>query len=271
MAKDLDSGVLLIWQGQGHTSYPEDPVRHLGGGHLPDQPDAADGRADLPCVTRGAPRPERSVDGQQQGRRRPRRSTGTRCASPTRRSRTSPTRASGRSTSSSTSSPSARASCSPCGTGRRRSSAGPAGCSRAPASPRGWTTPATRSTRSGCRRTPPSGCRPRTSPSPAGGRRTRSRPTRWRSSPGAPNLGTLTFHPWPVSQGRRRVARPDPHRPRPAAGHRLLRRGVGGPARAGAAGRVRHAGVAEDLRRPRRAHLRADPAALDLPARCAGR
>ena len=46
------------------------------------------------------------------------------------------------------------------------------------------------------------------------------------------NLGTLTFHPWPVSQGRRRVARPDPHRPRPAAGHRLLRRGLGGPARA---------------------------------------
>ena len=65
------------------------------------------------------------------------------------------------------------------------------------------------------------------------------------------NLGTLTFHPWPVSQGRRRVARPDPHRPRPAAGHRLLRRGLGGPARARAAGRVRHAGLAEDLRRPR--------------------
>jgi hypothetical protein len=23
MAKDLDSGVLLVWQGQGHTSYPK--------------------------------------------------------------------------------------------------------------------------------------------------------------------------------------------------------------------------------------------------------
>ena len=78
------------------------------------------------------------------------------------------------------------------------------------------------------------------------------------------NLGTLTFHPWPVDKADVESPEPDPHRPRPAAGHRLLRRRVGGPARAGAAARVRHGGLAEDLRRPRRAHLRADPAAVDL-------
>ena len=71
-------------------------------------------------------------------------------------------------------------------------------------------------------------------------------------------------------QGRRRVAEPDPHRPRPAAGHRLLRRRVGGPARPRAAARVRHGGLAEDLRRPRRAHLRADPAAVDVHRRAPG-
>ncbi|WP_324273317.1 hypothetical protein [Blastococcus brunescens] len=61
----------------------------------------------------------------------------------------------------------------------------PGACSRAPGSRRAWTTPATRSTRSGCPRTPRRGCRRRTSPSPAAGRRTRSRPTRWPSSRGA--------------------------------------------------------------------------------------
>ena len=41
------------------------------------------------------------------------------------------------------------------------------------------------------------------------------------------NLGTLTFHPWPVRRAERRSARPAPDRPGPAAGHRLLRRGPG--------------------------------------------
>ena len=51
MAKDLDNGVLLIWQGQGHTAYPKTDVHHRRGGQLPDQPDPAGGRPDLSCVT----------------------------------------------------------------------------------------------------------------------------------------------------------------------------------------------------------------------------
>ena len=84
------------------------------------------------------------------------------------------------------------------------------------------------------------------------------------------NLGTLTFHPWPVDKAD--VESPNQIRidldPQP--GTDFSDAAWVAAARARAARGVRHAGLAEDLRRPRRAHLRAHPAALDLhrgPAR----
>ena len=86
------------------------------------------------------------------------------------------------------------------------------------------------------------------------------------------NLGTLTFHPWPVRRAERRSARPAADRPRPAAGDGLLRR------RPGLAARLRALlqelgmdGHPEDLRRPRPARVRADRAAVDVRAGPAGR
>ena len=85
------------------------------------------------------------------------------------------------------------------------------------------------------------------------------------------NLGTLTFHPWPVDKGD--VESPDQIRidldPQP--GTDFSDAVWVAPHVRELLARVRHAGLAEDLRRPRRAHLRADPAAVDLPARCAAR
>jgi hypothetical protein len=107
----------------------------------------------------------------------------------------------------------------------------PAGCSRARGCRPGWTTPATPSTRSGCPRTPRVGAdgahhlpqradggRDRAG---LGGRRRLVREPRHADVPPVAGL-----------EGGRRVAGPDPHRPRPAAGHRLLRRRLGGAARA---------------------------------------
>ena len=79
------------------------------------------------------------------------------------------------------------------------------------------------------------------------------------------NLGTLTFHPWPVSKGD--VESPDQIRidldPQP--GTDFSDAVWVAPHVRELLARVRHAGLAEDLRRARRAHLRADPAAVDLP------
>ncbi len=87
----------------------------------------------------------------------------------------------------------------------------------------------------------------------------------------AAQMGTITFHPWPVPPRRRRPSRRAAHRPRPAAGHRLR-------------GRGRVALVARDLltdlglvgfpktsRQPGRARLRADRATVGLRRRTACR
>ena len=69
---------------------------------------------------------------------------------------------------------------------------------------------------------------------------------------------------------RRRPSRRAAHRPRPAAGHRLPRRGRGRCRRARGARRDRLARVPEDVGQQGRAHLRAHPAAVGVhrhPAR----
>ena len=83
----------------------------------------------------------------------------------------------------------------------------------------------------------------------------------------AAQMGTITFHPWPVRARRRRPSRRAAPRPRPAAGHRLRRRRARRRRGARAAGRPRLRRLPEDLRRPRRPHLRADRAALDVHRR----
>ena len=83
----------------------------------------------------------------------------------------------------------------------------------------------------------------------------------------AAQMGTITFHPWPVRERRRRPSRRAAHRPRPAAGHGLRGRRARGRRGAAAAGRPGLRRLPEDLRRPRRAHLRAHRAALDVHRR----
>ena len=83
----------------------------------------------------------------------------------------------------------------------------------------------------------------------------------------AAQMGTITFHPWPVRDDRRRPPGRAAHRPRPAAGHRLRRRRPRRRRGAHAARRPRLRRLPEDLRRPRRAHLRAHRAALDVHRR----
>ena len=84
-------------------------------------------------------------------------------------------------------------------------------------------------------------------------------------------MGTLTFHPWPVR--RTDVDRPDELRidldPQP--GHVVPRRGPRRRRGQGAARRARPGRLPEDLRQPRRAHLRAHPAAVGLHRRPARR
>ncbi len=84
------------------------------------------------------------------------------------------------------------------------------------------------------------------------------------------NLGTLTFHPWPVRSGN--VDQPDQLRidldPQPGTDFSHAARVAG--AGAGAAHRTWHAGVPENLRRPRPAPVRADRAAVDVRAGPAG-
>ena len=83
----------------------------------------------------------------------------------------------------------------------------------------------------------------------------------------AAQMGTITFHPWPVRSRRRRPPRRAAHRPRPAAGHRLRRRRARRRRGPHAARRARLRRLPEDLGRARRAHLRAHRAALDLHRR----
>ena len=76
----------------------------------------------------------------------------------------------------------------------------------------------------------------------------------------AANLGTLTFHPWPVRRLELESG-PAADRPGPAARHRLLARRQGCAGAARDPGRGRDGGLPEDVR-PRPARVRADPAAL---------
>ena len=83
----------------------------------------------------------------------------------------------------------------------------------------------------------------------------------------AAQMGTITFHPWPVRSDD--VDHPDELRldldPQPGTDFDDAVR-VAGEAR-GAPRRPRLRGLPEDLRRPGRAHLRADRAALDVHRR----
>ena len=55
MAEDLDTGVLLIWQGQGHTAYPKtDCITAAVDAYLINLTPPA-GRPHLPCVTLARP------------------------------------------------------------------------------------------------------------------------------------------------------------------------------------------------------------------------
>ena len=136
--------------------------------------------------------------------------------------------------------PSASRSCARRTSARPPSSAGPRVSSRAPRSPPAPTTRATRSSRSGCRRARPTGSRPRRSRSRPAVRADEVCPTEPAVLAWAAQMGTITFHPWPVRRGD--VDHPDElrHRPRPAARRRLPRRRRGGPRAARAARRARH-------------------------------
>ena len=84
-------------------------------------------------------------------------------------------------------------------------------------------------------------------------------------------MNTVTFHPWPVrTEDTDRPGRAA-DRPRPAAGHRLRRRGAGGPRPARPARRDRPDRVGQDLRQPGRARLRPGPPDARVPRRPARR
>ena len=152
-------------------------------------------------------------------------------------------------------------------TGPPPSSAGRRACATASRWPPGPASTATRSTRSGCPRARPTCVESARITFPSGREAEELCPTEIAAVAWAAQMGTITFHPWPVRRARRRPARRAAHRPRPAAGHRLRRRGAGRAGGPGPARRARHGGLPEDERQPGRARLRPDRAALGLRRR----
>ena len=126
---------------------------------------------------------------------------------------------------------------------------------------------ATPSTRSGFPRARRTTCRRRGSSSPRAATPTRSARPSSRSSAGRRQMGTITFHPWPVRA--RDVDHPDELRmdfdPQPGTDFADAAR-VAGEARA-LLDELGYTGFPEDLGRPRHPHLRPDRAALDVHRR----
>ena len=110
--------------------------------------------------------------------------------------------------------------------------------------------------------------RPPRSPSPPGRTADEICPTELAVPAWAAQMGTLTFHPWPV---RRSATSTTPtscgSTSTRSGGTDVPRRGPGRRRRAGAARRARPGRLPEDQRQPRRARLRPDRAAVGLRRR----
>ena len=138
--------------------------------------------------------------------------------------------------------------------------------------PPGTATRPTRSTRSGCPRARPTTSRPRRITFPCGRTADEVCPTELAVPAWAAQMGTLTFHPWPVRRDRRRTTPTScastSTRSRAPTSRDAVR--VAGVARELLDG-PRAGRLPEDRRQPRRAHLRADRAAVDVHRRAARR
>ena len=148
-----------------------------------------------------------------------------------------------------------------------RSSAGPRACTRGSSSPRARRAAATPSSRSGSRAARRTTWRPRGSTFPSGRYADEICPTEIAVVGWAAQMGTITFHPWPVRSDD--VDHPDELRldldPQPGTDFADAAR-VAAEARVLLGGARLHR-LPQDLRRPRHPHLRADRAALDLHRR----
>ena len=155
------------------------------------------------------------------------------------------------------------------GDGRPRWSAGPTAGARACGWPPGHrTTTATASTRSGCPRARPTTSRPSRITFPSGRTADELCPTEPPSLVWAAQMGTLTFHPWPVR--RADVDHPDELRldldPQPGTTFADAQR-VADVARE-LLEELGHSRLPEDQRQPRDPHLRADRAAAGPSTMC---
>ncbi len=179
--------------GLGAHCLPQDGVRHDRGQLLPGRPGRPDRRAHLPgLIPTGAPAwPAARTPWCWTWR-------AGKSGSPPRRSRTSRTGASARSTSWSTSWPSVTASWPRCRTGRPRWNAGPAGCSRAPGCPPGPTPAGDAFYQKRVPKNAPDYVRTARVTFPSGRTADEVAPDSLAVVAWAVNLGTLTFHPWPV-------------------------------------------------------------------------